>query len=144
MTFDLVQHVAFEQAYQNYNPQLVNLPISQKRRLNVKNLTALFKMLRQVIRNTLNSSHGIHELHTATAIVLLVHIDPSLPEGIYAGLSADTLDLNTRAATHLLSYRHEIDPSGPIHPPGVNLQDVHSGLHIWRRELDLPVNPARP
>ena len=42
--------------------------------------------------------------------------------------AADTIDLCTRAATHLLSNLPDIDPSGQILPPGVNLEDVQSAL----------------
>ena len=76
--------------------------------------------------------------------VPLGHMDLSLPERVHAGLSADTLDLCPRAATHLLINLPEIDPSGQIHPPGVNLTDVQSGLLFRWRELNLPVNhPVR-
>ena len=59
-------------------------------------------------------------------------MDLSLPERVHAGLSADTLDLCPRAATHLLINLPEIDPFGQIHPPGVNLEDVESGILFFQ------------
>ena len=60
-------------------------------------------------------------------------MDPSLPESVHGGLSADTLHFCTRAATHMLSKLPDIDRSGQIHHPGVNLEDVESGLLFFQR-----------
>ena len=80
------------------------------------------------------------------------------------------LNLSTRGSRHQLCYLPQIDASSQIHFSGVDLQDVQTGLlmsnqetlrdvinshqvcgcavskylFIWRGELNLPVNPARP
>lgn len=66
----------------------------------------------------------VENLGSGQIKVFLCDMNPTLAECIHACLRADTLQLGSRAPVHLLGNLGQVDPTGQVHRPRVDPQDV--------------------
>ena len=69
----------------------------------------------------------LHNLGHGHLEVLLGDVNPPLPECVHPSLGTDSLHLGSGASAHLLGNLPQVDSSGQVHPPAVDLQDVQPG-----------------
>ena len=69
-------------------------------------------------------------------------MDSPFPECVHPGFGAHALDLGTARSGHQLRDLLKVNPAGQVHLPRMDLENVETSILIWRRELDLAVNPS--
>lgn len=79
----------------------------------------------------------VENLGSGQIKVFLCDMNPTLAEGIHACLRADTLQLGSRAPVHLLGNLSQVDPTGQVHRPRVDPQDIGTSFDPTKEKVKL-------